>query len=89
MSDSLFTKVPVKVEKKSGFDLSFQNLLTTKVGTITPVLCEELIPNETVNLRAAIQAQLPPLATDTFMRCDLKYEAFFVPHRLVMKGFEE
>nr|WCD56372.1 MAG: major capsid protein [Microviridae sp.] len=69
--------------------MSFQNLLTTKVGTITPVLCEELMPNETVNLSAAIQAQLPPLASDTFMRCDLKYEAFFVPHRLVMRGFEE
>lgn len=89
MDESLFTKVPVKVQKKSGFDLSFQNLLTTKVGTITPVVCEELMPNETIHLRAAIQAQLPPLASDTFMRCDLKYEAFFVPHRLCMKGFEE
>lgn len=89
MDEALFKKVPVKVQKKSGFDLSFQNLLTTKVGTITPVLCEELIPNETVHLGAAIQAQLPPLASDTFMRCDLKYEAFFVPHRLVMRGFED
>lgn len=89
MDESLFKKVPVKVQKKSGFDLSFQNLLTTTIGTITPVLCEELMPNESVHLKAAIQAQLPPLASDTFMRCDLKYEAFFVPHRLVMKGFEE
>lgn len=89
MDENLFKKVPVKVQRKSGFDLSFQNLLTTKVGTITPVLCEELIPNETVHLKAAIQAQLPPLASDTFMRCDLKYEAFFVPHRLVMAGYQE
>lgn len=88
-NENFFKKVPVKVQQKSGFDLSFQNLLTTKVGTITPVLCEELIPNETVHLKAAIQAQLPPLASDTFMRCDLRYEAFFVPHRLVMRGFEE
>lgn len=89
MDENLFRKVPVKVHQKSGFDLSFQNLLTTKVGTITPVLCEELIPNETVHLKAAIEAQLPPLASDTFMRCDLKYEAFFVPNRLIMAGYEE
>lgn len=89
MDEMFFKKVNVKVQPKSSFDLSFQNLLTTKVGTITPVLCEEVIPNETIDLRAAIQAQLPPLASDTFMRCDLKYEAFFVPHRLVMKGYEE
>ena len=44
MDENLFRKVPVKVQQKSGFDLSFQNLLTTKVGTITPVLAEELIP---------------------------------------------
>lgn len=89
MDEALFKKVPIKVQKKSGFDLSFQNLLTTKVGTITPVLCEELIPNETVHLKAAIEAQLPPLASDTFMRCDLKYEAFFVPTRIIFPGFEE
>lgn len=89
MDEQLFKQVPVKVQQKSGFDLSFQNLLTTKVGTITPLLCEELIPNETVHLKAAIQAQLPPLASDTFMRCDLKYEAFFVPSRLCMRGYED
>ena len=89
MDEQLFKKVPVKVQSKSGFDLSFQNLLTTKVGTITPLLCEEVIPNETVHLRAAIQAQLPPLASDTFMRCNLKYEAFFVPTRLIFPGFEK
>lgn len=89
MDEALFKKVPIKVQKKSGFDLSFQNLLTTKVGTITPVLCEELIPNETVHLKAAIEAQLPPLASDTFMRCDLKYEAFFVPTRIIFPNFEE
>lgn len=89
MDENLFRKVPVKVQHKSGFDLSFQNLLTTKVGTITPVVCEELIPGETVHLKAAIEAQLPPLASDTFMRCDLKYEAFFVPNRLIMAGYEE
>ena len=38
-----YSKVPVKVQKKSGFDKSFQNLFTSKVGTITPILVDELI----------------------------------------------
>ena len=67
-----YDKVPVKVQKKSGFDKSFQNLFTSKVGTITPILVDELIPNSTVHLKAAITAALPPLASDTFMRCKLK-----------------
>ena len=84
-----YSKVPIKVQKKSGFDKSFQNLFTSKVGTITPILVDELIPNSTVHLKAAITAALPPLASDTFMRCKLKYAAFFVPSRLLMPGYEK
>ena len=84
-----YDKVPVKVQKKSGFDKSFQNLFTSKVGTLTPILVDELIPNSTVHLKAAITAALPPLASDTFMRCKLKYAAFFVPSRLLIKGYEK
>lgn len=89
MDENLMKKVPVQVQKKSGFDKSYQNLLTTKVGTLTPLVCEEVIPNTTVNMKVALSAQLPPLATDTFMRCQLKTEAFFVPTRIIMDGYED
>lgn len=80
----IYKKRPVQVQKKSGFDKSFQNLFTSKVGTITPVLVDEVIPNTTINLKAAISACLPPLASDTFMRVKLKYASFFVPTRLLV-----
>lgn len=83
------TSVDVKIPKRSGFDKSYQNLFTTKVGTLTPILCDEVIPGSVVNLRAAVSASLPPLASDTFMRCDLKLEAFFVPYRILYGGFED
>ena len=86
---NIYDKVPIKVQKKSGFDKSFQNLFTSKVGTITPILTDELMPNTTVNLKAAITAALPPLASDTFMRVKLKYAAFFVPSRIIMPGYEQ
>lgn len=88
MDSNLYKKTQVKVQRKSGFDKSYQNLFTTKVGTITPILCDEVIGNTTINLRAAIQAKLPPLASDTFMRCNLKYAAFFVPTRILIPGYE-
>ena len=86
---NIYDKVPVKVQKKSGFDKSFQNLFTSKVGTITPILTDELIPNSTVNLKVALTTQLPPLASDTFMRVKQKYAAFFVPSRIIMQGYEK
>lgn len=81
-------KITVKVQPRTGFDKSFQNLLTTKCGTLVPLLCDEVIPNTTVSLRAALSASLPPLASATFMRCQLRAEAFFVPFRLLDGGFQ-
>lgn len=86
---NIYDKVPVKVQKKSGFDKSFQNLFTGKVGTIIPILTDELIPNSTVRLRMAITTQLPPLASDTFMRVKQKYAAFFVPTRILVPRYED
>lgn len=86
--DSSFTKVALKVPKMSGFDKSHQNLLTSKCGTITPILIDELIPGSKISLKLALNAQLPPLASDTFMRCSIKTEAFFVPFRLLAGSFE-
>ena len=81
-------KAPLNVPKLSGFDKSHQNLLTTKCGTITPILIDELIPGSRVNLKLALSASLPPLASDTFMRCSVKVRAFFVPFRLLAGSFE-
>lgn len=81
------THTRIDVKRRSGFDKSFKNILTTKVGTITPLAYKLLIPNSDFNLSLAISAALPPLASDTFMRCALKVEAFAVPMRLLYGGF--
>lgn len=86
--DDSFIKAPVNVPRLSGFDKSHQNLLTTKCGTITPILIDELIPGSKVHLKLALSASLPPLASETFMRCSVKVEAFFVPFRLLAGSFE-
>lgn len=86
--DDSFVKAPVNIPKLSGFDKSHQNLLTTQCGTITPIMIDELIPGSKVHLKLALSASLPPLASDTFMRCSVKVEAFFVPFRLLAGSFE-
>ena len=80
--------VTLKVENRSGFDKSFFNALTTGVGTITPLAKQLVLPNSSGKCRVKISAQLPPLATDAFLRCHLKLESFFVPLRLCYGGFE-
>ena len=78
----------VKVPGRSAFDLSFPNILTAKVGCITPIVSKYMMPGTKGSLRIPISACLPPLASDTFMRADLKVEGFLVPMRLLYGGFE-
>lgn len=81
-------KVSVKVARRSGFDKSHVHQGTSSPGVITPIMIDEVIPNSKVNLRLSIGASMPPLASDTYMKCDLAVEAFFVPLRLCYGGFE-
>lgn len=78
----------VKVPYKSGFDKSHRNSGTLLCGTITPILCDEVVPNSRVSLKLNMAAQLPPLVSDTYMNCKLKTEAFFVPSRLLCASYE-
>lgn len=85
---SVFSRVPVDMPNRSGFDMSHENLGTATCGTLIPVLVDELLPNDTVSLGASFQVQLPPMATDFFGRVDYVLEAFFVPSRLLWGGWQ-
>lgn len=79
----------VKVPNRSGFDKSHRNTGTLQCGTLTPILCDEVIPNTRVSLRLNLTTQLPPLVSDTYMNVKLKAEAFFIPMRLCCGSFED
>lgn len=85
---SLF-RVPVEMPNRSGHNLSHSNAFTGTTGTLIPVLCEELLPNDTVSLGSMLQVQLPPMVTDFYGRVDFVLEAFFVPNRLCWGGWQD
>lgn len=84
----IFSRVPIDLPNRSGFDMSHENLGTMTTGTLIPVLVDELLPNDTISLGANFQVQLPPMATDFFGRVDVVLEAFFVPNRLLWGGWK-
>lgn len=87
-NSKLFSRVPIDVPNRSGFDMSHTNVGTGKTGTLYPVLVDEILPNDTVSLGCNFQVQLPPMATDFYGRVDYVLEAFFVPMRLLWGGWE-
>lgn len=85
----IFTKTPIDLPNKSGFDMSHENLFTATCGTLTPCLVEELLPNDEISLGEMCQVQLPPMATDFYGRIDACIEAFFVPYRILWGGWQD
>ena len=85
----VFNKIPVKVQDRSGFDMSHENLFTAKVGTLIPASVEEVMPGDVISVGGAISVELPPLATNFKGRVDARLEAFFVPNRLLWAGWKD
>lgn len=83
------TKAAFDIPNRNGFDMSHENLFTATVGTLTPCLVEEVMPNETINLSSSLQVQLPPMATDFYGRVQGRLEAFFVPNRILVAGWQD
>lgn len=84
---ALLQSTKLKVEHMSGFDKSRFNAFTAPLGAIVPMVKQLCIPGRG-KLSIKLSAQLPPLATDAFLRTHLKVEAFYVPLRLCYGGFQ-
>ena len=85
---TLFNSVPVEQQKASSFDMSFYSCGTGMCGTLTPVFKQEIIPGDLISLGIMSQIDLPPMATSPMGRIDMRYEAFFVPNRIIWGGWE-
>ena len=86
---SIFSKTKVRKPQKSSFDLSHENLITTNFGTLTPVLCKEVLPGDVMRCRSEVLVKLAPLIAPIMHRVDCYTHYFFVPNRLVWSGWEE
>lgn len=85
----VFNSVPVKVQKRSGFDMSHENLFSATIGTLIPASVEEVMPGDVVSVGSALSVELPPLATNFKGRVDARLEAFFVPNRILWAGWQD
>lgn len=79
----------MKVQNKNGFDLSHLNCGTSKCGQLVPVMCKLLPPNSDFTLGAALNVELPPLATSFMGRIDAILEGFVVPCSMLYGGWKQ
>lgn len=88
MPFTLFRKVPVEVQNRSGFNCTHTNSFDAHVGTLMPILCDPVIPNTHFDLDIACEVQLPPAITDFYGNIEARVELFFVPYRILWAGWK-
>lgn len=88
-TNSTFDKAPVEVKRLNGFDLSHLHFTTSKIGTLTPVYVDRLIPGSKVKLDSTFRVSLPPMAQDWLGKVSVNVRCFFVPERIIYGGWKE
>lgn len=85
---NIFNSVKVRLQKKNKFNLSYASRLTTEFGRLTPILCEETLPNDTFRIKSILRCQFAPMKFPVMQRFTAYMHYFFVARRLLMDDWE-
>lgn len=72
---------------RSTFDWSHANNVTTGIGRITPIFCEELPPNSSLKIKANLGLQFMPMMYPVQTRLKVVTSFFKVPLRTLWKDY--
>lgn len=74
---------------RNGFDLSFRNSFTAKVGELLPVMCKEVLPGDKFKIEPSWFTRTAPVNTAAFTRIREYYDFFFVPFNVLWSHFDD
>lgn len=84
-----FAQTPQVNVGRSTFDRSHSVKTTMMFDLLTPVLVDEIIPGDTINLNVNLFARLQPQVVPIMDNMYLDFHFFFVPNRLVWNNWEK
>ena len=85
----LFNNVGGLRPKRTAFDLSHERKFTMKMGTLTPILCEEVVPGDSWKMNTEVFMRFMPLLAPIMHRVNVYTHFFFVPNRLVWNEWQD
>lgn len=85
---SIFSQVSMRRPKSNTFDLSHTKKLSTQIGELTPVLCVDLVPGDSIKINSASLCRFAPMVAPVMHRFDLYLHFFFVPNRIMWPNWE-
>ena len=88
MKGNIFSRSRSKKPKRNAFNLSHERKFSTNMGTLTPVLCQEVLPGDSFRLQTNALVRFAPLIAPMMHQVDVYTHYFFVPNRLVWDKWE-
>lgn len=76
------------VETRSKFNLSHDVITTSDFNQLNVISIKELVPGDSFNTKVNSFCRLAPMPVPTYGRANMVTRHFYVPLRLLMKGFE-
>lgn len=75
--------------KRNNFDLSFQNHLTMKMGTLYPVFCKEVVPGDSFRIESAFGLKFLPLAFPVQSKMRANMHFYYVRNKNLWNRWED
>ena len=89
MAINPFNTVEVDTPNRNTFDLSHEKKLSLKMGNLTPVLCQEVVPGDVFNIRPEMFTRFAPLVFPTMHEINATLHFFYVPNRILWKNWSK
>lgn len=85
----LFDQVRNNRIKRNAFDLSHDAKFSMQLGTLTPILLQEVVPGDSFRCNTESLIRFAPMLAPVMHRVDVFTHTFFVPSRLLWSDFQD
>ena len=86
---SIFNQIKVNKPGRTAFNLSHNYKMTGEMGILYPIFCQDVVPGDTFKVSTEIFMRMQPLIAPMMSRVRIYTHYFFVPKRLLWKGWKE
>lgn len=85
----MVNSINIKRPKRSRFNLSHEYQTTCNMGQIIPVLLEEVVPGDSLNLSTQVMIRTLNMLSPAYARIEGRIDYFYLPNRLMWRNWEK
>jgi len=86
---SIFNENIKKRRSNNQFDLSYENKMSGKFGTVMPFYMEETLPGDRLQINTELKTELAPLLSDLNHIIDVHMDYFYVTYDSIWSNFRD